>query len=94
MACAIAIAWSSGPDADRRSRAPTGMPSFFSFSGLLGLDLVAHQADVFGLRPDEMQVVIGEGFRQSGRLSEEKSRSRDHRVGAGDFAGRRAAPAR
>jgi hypothetical protein len=40
------------------------MPSFFR--GLLGLDLVAHQADVFGLRPDEMQIVLGEDFGKAG----------------------------
>jgi hypothetical protein len=55
--------------------------------GLLGLDLVAHQADVFGLWPDEMQIMIGEDFGKAGIFRQEAVAGM-HRVGAGDFAGR------
>ena len=54
--------------------------------GFLGLDLVAHQPDVFGFRPDEMQIVIGEDFRKAGVLRK-KAVAGVHRVGAGDLAG-------
>ena len=54
--------------------------------GLLGLDLVAHQADVLGLRPDEMQIVIGEDFGKAGVLRQ-KAVAGMHRIGAGDLAG-------
>jgi hypothetical protein len=43
--------------------------------GALGLDLVAHDADVFGRRADELDVVFGEDFRE--RRSPKESRSRD-----------------
>ncbi|MBN8777016.1 MAG: hypothetical protein J0H13_10045, partial [Thiomonas arsenitoxydans] len=36
--------------------------------GLLGFDFVAHQADVLGLRADEMQIVLGEDFGEAGVL--------------------------
>ena len=55
--------------------------------GLLGLDLVAHQADVLGLGPDEMQIVIGEDFGKAG-VFRQKAVAGMHRVGAGDLAGR------
>jgi hypothetical protein len=35
-----------------------------ALGGLLGLDLVAHQADVLGLGADEMQIVVRENFRK------------------------------
>ncbi len=54
--------------------------------GSLGFDLVAHDADVLGLRPDEMHVVFARGFRRSAH-SRTGSRSRMHRIGAGDLAG-------
>ena len=54
---------------------------------LLGLDLVAHQADVFGFRPDEMQIVLGEDFGEAG-VFRKKAVAGMHRVGAGDLAGR------
>ena len=57
--------------------------------GALGLDLVAHQADVLGLRADEMHVVLGEDFGEAGVLRQEAVAGM-HRVGAGDLAGRRA----
>ena len=55
--------------------------------GLLGLDLVAHQADVLGLRADEMQIVLGEDFGEAG-VFRQKAVAGMHRVGAGDLAGR------
>ena len=55
--------------------------------GLLGLDLVAHQADVLGLRPDEMQIVLGEDLGEAG-VFRQKAVAGMHRVGAGDLAGR------
>ena len=55
--------------------------------GFLGLDLVAHQTDVFGLGPDEMQIVLGEDFGEA-RVFRQKAVARMHRVGAGDLAGR------
>ena len=55
--------------------------------GLLGLDLVAHQADVFGLWPDEMQIVIGEDFGKAG-VFRQKAVAGMHRIRAGDLAGR------
>ena len=54
--------------------------------GALGLDLVAHQADVRGLRPDEMDIVLVEDFGEA-RILREESIARMHRVGAGDLAG-------
>ena len=55
--------------------------------GALGLDLVAHQADVFGLRPDELHAVFGENFGKA-RILGQKSVAGMHGVGAGDLAGR------
>ena len=55
--------------------------------GLLGLDLVAHQADVLGLGADEMQIVLGEDFGEAGVLRQEAVAGM-HGVGAGDLAGR------
>ena len=55
--------------------------------GALGLDLVAHDADVLGLRADEMQIVLGEDFGEAGVLRQEAVAGM-HRVGAGDLAGR------
>ena len=54
--------------------------------GALGLDLVAHQADVLGPRPDEVHVVLGENFGEA-RILREKAVARMHGVGAGDLAG-------
>src|SRR5437763_1165430 len=51
----------------------------------LGLDLVAHQPDVFRRRPDETDIVVGEDFGEA-RVLREKAVTRVHRVGAGDFA--------
>ena len=84
IALAIAIASSSGPTAPSEP-GTTGMPSFLR--GLLGLDLVAHQADVLGLRADEMQIVLGEDFGEAGVLRQEAVAGM-HGVGAGDLAGR------
>ena len=53
---------------------------------LLGLDLVAHQADVLGLRSDEMQIVLGEDFGEAG-VFRQKAVAGMHRVRAGDLAG-------
>src|SRR5262245_61084865 len=36
--------------------------------GAFGLDLVAHQADMFGLRPNELHAVLGENFSEPGVL--------------------------
>ncbi len=55
--------------------------------GALGLDLVAHQADVLGLRPDEMDVVLDQDLGEAGVLGE-KAVAGMHGVGAGDLAGR------
>ena len=55
--------------------------------GLLGLDLVAHQADMLGLGADEMQIVLGEDFGEAGIFRQEAVAGM-HRVGAGDLAGR------
>ena len=58
-----------------------------ALGGLLGLDLVAHDADVLGLRADEMQIVVGEDFGEA-RVLGQKAVAGMHGVGAGDFAGR------
>ena len=55
--------------------------------GAPGRDLVAHQADMFGSRTDELHVVLGENFRETGVLGE-KSVAWMNGVGAGDFASR------
>ena len=55
---------------------------------LLGLDLVAHQTDVFGLGPDEMQIVIGEDFGKAG-VFRQKAVAGMHRIRAGDLASRK-----
>src|SRR5665213_744001 len=55
--------------------------------GFLGLDLVAHQADVLGLGSDEMQIVIGEDFGEA-RVFRQETVAGMHRVDAGDLAGR------
>ena len=52
----------------------------------LGLDLVAHQADVLGLRADEGDAVLGENLGEARVLGEEAVAGM-HRVGAGDLAG-------
>jgi len=52
----------------------------------LGLDLVAHQADMRRLGADEMQAVIGEDFGEAGVLGQ-KAVAGVHGVGAGDLAG-------
>ena len=55
--------------------------------GLLGLDLVAHQADVLGLGADELQIVLGEDLGEA-RVLREKAVAGMHGFGAGDLAGR------
>ena len=70
-----AIASASASDVTPPSEpGTTGMPSFLAVR--LGLDLVAHQADVLGLRADEMHVVLGEDFGKARVLGQE-SRSPD-----------------
>jgi hypothetical protein len=54
---------------------------------LLGFDLVAHQADVLGLRADEMQIMLGEDFGEAGILGQEAVAGM-HRIRPGDFARR------
>jgi hypothetical protein len=56
--------------------------------GLLGFDLVAHQADVLGLRADEAEIVLGEDLREA-RVLGEKAVAGMHGIGAGDLAGRK-----
>ena len=55
--------------------------------GTLGLDLVAHQADVLGLGADEMDAVLGQDLGEAG-VFRQKAVAGVHRVGAGDLAGR------
>lgn len=55
--------------------------------GLLGLDLVAHQADVLGLGADEIQIVLGKDFGEAGVFRQEAVAGM-HRVRAGNLAGR------
>ena len=55
--------------------------------GALGLDLVAHDADVLGGRADELDVVLVEDLGEAGILRE-KAVARMHGLGAGDLAGR------
>ena len=62
----------------------TGMPSFAG--GVLGLDLVAHDADVLGARADEGDAVRFEDLGELGVLRQEAVARMD-RVGAGDLAG-------
>ena len=62
----------------------TGMPS--RCGGALGLDLVAHDADVLGLRADEMRCRAREDLGEARVLGQEAV-ARMHRVGAGDLAG-------
>ena len=57
------------------------------FRGALGLDFVAHLADVFGLGSDEVDAVLGQNFSKAGVLREEAV-ARMHGVCAGDLAGR------
>ena len=57
------------------------------FGGALGLDLVAHQADVLGLGADELHVVLGEDFGKA-RVLRQEAVAGMHGVGAGDLAGR------
>ena len=65
------------------SRARSGMPS--SLGGALGLDLVAHDADVLGLRADEGDVVALDDLGEARVLGQEAVAGMD-RVGAGDLA--------
>ena len=55
--------------------------------GALGLDLVAHDADVFGLRADECDLVLVENLRET-RVLGQKAVAWMDGVGAGDLAGR------
>ncbi len=57
---------------------------------LLGLDLVAHDADVLGRRADEGDRVLLEDLGEAGVLGQEAI-ARMHGVGAGDLAGRKKA---
>ncbi len=52
---------------------------------LLGRDLVAHDANVLGRRPDERDRVLLEDLGEAGILGQEAV-ARMHRVGAGDLA--------
>ncbi len=57
-----------------------------TLGGALGLDLVAHDADVLGARADEGDVVRREDLGEAGVLGQEAVAGMD-RVGAGDLAG-------
>ena len=57
-----------------------------ALGGALGLDLVAHDADVLGLRADEADAVILEDFGEA-RILRQEAVAGMHRVGAGDLAG-------
>jgi hypothetical protein len=61
----------------------TGIPSAWR---ALGLDLVAHQADVLGLGSDEMHAVLAEDLGKA-RVLRQEAVARMHRLGAGDLAG-------
>ena len=54
--------------------------------GALGLDLVAHDADMLGLGADEGEIVLGEDLGEAGVLGQ-KAVAGMHGVGAGDLAG-------
>ena len=54
--------------------------------GALGLDLVAHQADMRGLGADEVDVVLFEDFGEA-RVLRQEAVAGMHGVGAGDLAG-------
>ena len=54
--------------------------------GLLRLDLVAHRADVLGLRADEPDVVVGQDLGEA-RVLRQEAVARMHGFGAGDLAG-------
>jgi hypothetical protein len=58
-----------------------------ALGGALGLDLVAHDADMVAGRADEGDVVRGQDVGELGVLRQEAV-ARMHGVGAGDFAGR------
>ena len=57
-----------------------------ALGGLLGLDLVAHDADVLGRRADEGDAVLLEDLGEAGVLRQEAVARMDG-VGAGDLAG-------
>ncbi len=57
-----------------------------ALDGALGLDLVAHQADMLGPRPDEVHAVLAEDFGEA-RVLRQEAVARMHGVGAGDLAG-------
>ena len=57
-----------------------------ALGGLLGLDLVAHDADVLGRRADEGDLVLFQDLGEAGVLREEAVAGM-HGVGAGDLAG-------
>ena len=57
-----------------------------ALGGALGLDLVAHQADVLGLRADEVDAVLDQDFGEARVLGQEAVAGM-HGVGAGDLAG-------
>ena len=46
------------------------------FGGALGRDLVAHQADMLGARPDEVHIVLAENLGEA-RVLGEKAIARD-----------------
>ncbi len=58
-----------------------------TLSGALGFDLVAHHADVLGLRADEHDVVLLQDFRET-RVLGQKAVAWMNGVGAGDLARR------
>ena len=57
-----------------------------ALGGALGLDLVAHEADVLGLGADELHAVLFQDFGKAGVLRQEAVAGM-HGVGAGDLAG-------
>ncbi len=57
-----------------------------ALGGALGLDLVAHQADVLGARADELDAVLGQNLGEA-RILGQEAVARVHGVGAGDLAG-------
>ena len=88
MSSAILAGFGIGRDAAVRARHHRNAELL---GGALGLDLVAHQADVLGLGADEMHVVLGEDFGKA-RVLRQKAVAGMHGVGAGDLAGGREWP--
>ena len=59
-----------------------------ALGGALGFDLVAHDADVLGLRADEVHAVIVEDLGEA-RVLRQEAVAGMNGIGAGDLAGRR-----